>query len=188
MRPKILTLSGPSGAGKTTIARNLLDLLPNAKMVVSNTTRAARVSDIPGEYNHIEMSEFQTLESKGKFLWTAEHGGTHYGTLCQSVFDAATADDRIGIMILTPNVMPILSSYLSNLNANTEHIPVFLSAPTDILTARLNYRGESAQSIQTRLFQSADWERDCRASVTPFHFFQNVDSIDDAVNYVLSLL
>lgn len=190
MRPKILTLSGPSGAGKTTIARNLLDLLPNARMVASNTTRSPRESDIPGEYNYLSPQEFQNLEGNKEFIWTSPpHDGNHYGTLRSSVYEAAKADDSIGIMILTPNVMPVLRSYLSQLCLNTIHIPVFVHAPAEILVDRLIGRGESSNSIKTRLEQSAKWEVECRTSEIPFYFLRNTtSSVDDAVQAVMTQL
>jgi guanylate kinase len=189
MNSKILTLTGPSGAGKTSIARKLLDLLPNkANMVVSNTTRSRRDSDLKGEYNYLAVREFEDLERNGEFIWaTPPYDGNRYGTLRQSVREAATADDSIGIMILTPDVMLTLRSYLSELNTGTKHIPVFVYAPTQMLSTRLACRGQLPDSISARLRQSAKWEESCRSSEIPFYFLRNTRSIDDAVASVMAL-
>jgi ribose 1,5-bisphosphokinase PhnN len=89
-------------------------------------------------------------------------------------------------MILTPDVMLTLRSYLSELNTGTKHIPVFVYAPTQMLSDRLIGRGQSPDSIKARLRQSANWEELCRSSATPFHFLRNTRSIDDAVASVMS--
>lgn len=70
----ILTLTGASGAGKTTIAGELLKKLPvDARMVPSYTLRKfrkPRSTDLPGEYKHVSRFRFWFLSTIGAFLWT----------------------------------------------------------------------------------------------------------------------
>lgn len=89
---RIITLSGPSAVGKTTIARELLQANPEWKLLISLTTRGPRPSDIPGEYKYnVSMRRFDELEREGKFVWTVCVHGNKYGTLSKLVDDALDA-------------------------------------------------------------------------------------------------
>lgn len=82
----IVSITGVSGAGKTTLAREVLARMENASMVESVTTRLRRPSDIKGEYRYVSLELFGRLEKMNSFLWTAEHVGTRYGTIGESIF------------------------------------------------------------------------------------------------------
>lgn len=92
----ILTLTGASGAGKTTIARELLKKLPvDTQIVVSYTTRKPRGVDIPGEYKHISKFRFWFLKKIGSFLWTFDLHGNSYGTTKRWVAKALKDDNTV---------------------------------------------------------------------------------------------
>jgi guanylate kinase len=185
----ILTFSGVSASGKTTIAREILAVRPNAKMVTSITTRPPRSSDIPGEYRQVPKEVFDKLCAEEFFLWDVEHAGTHYGTPWESIVRAAERCDGIGIMILTPDVMPTLSKFLLSLPFPSIHVPVFLNTPPrEVLIRRIVERGDSIPSMRERWEQSSGWEDDARASLFPFHFIDNNRPITETVSEVLKLL
>ena len=80
-RGLMLVLSSPSGAGKSTIARNLLRDDPDITLSVSVTTRARRGSEIDGkDYHFISEREFEIMRDNGRLLEWAEVHGNFYGT------------------------------------------------------------------------------------------------------------
>ena len=77
----LLILSSPSGAGKTTLTRKLLDEMPELRFSVSHTTRGPRSTEVDGEHYHFVTREaFIDLVKKGAFLEWAEVHGNLYGT------------------------------------------------------------------------------------------------------------
>lgn len=77
----MLVLSSPSGAGKTTIARKLLNSDPKLVLSVSMTTRPPRSEEVSGEdYHFCGTKEFEEMAAAGDFLESAEVFGHHYGT------------------------------------------------------------------------------------------------------------
>lgn len=85
-RGLMLVLSSPSGAGKSTIARNLLESDPAFEMSVSVTTRPRRGSEIDGIHYHFRtMREFEVLRDSDALLEWAEVHGNFYGTPREAV-------------------------------------------------------------------------------------------------------
>lgn len=80
-RGLMLVLSSPSGAGKSTIARFLLDGVDDLELSVSVTTRERRGSEIDGvHYHFISKAEFERLRDSDALLEWAEVHGNYYGT------------------------------------------------------------------------------------------------------------
>jgi guanylate kinase len=85
MQPKrrglMLVLSSPSGAGKTTLARRLLDAEPGVEMSVSCTTRKQRNGEVEGrDYHFIDRETFAGMRDRGEFLERAVVFDNYYGT------------------------------------------------------------------------------------------------------------
>jgi len=88
-RGKVIVISGPSGAGKTSICQALLAQVPNAVWSVSVTTRAPRAGEVRGRsYTYVTREEFEALERAGEFLESAEYLGERYGTPRRPVEEA----------------------------------------------------------------------------------------------------
>jgi len=88
-RGLMLVLSSPSGAGKTTITRMLLDGDPAVIMSVSATTRPARQNEVDGhDYHFISVKEFERRVAEGAFLEHATVFGHRYGTPRTPVLEA----------------------------------------------------------------------------------------------------
>jgi guanylate kinase len=78
----ILVITGPSGVGKGTLIRLLLDRFPGMALSVSATTRAPRPGEEDGvDYRFLSPEEFQRRIDAGEFLEWAEYAGHRYGTL-----------------------------------------------------------------------------------------------------------
>jgi len=81
MRGTIYVVSGPSGAGKTSILKEVLKKIPNLTFSVSYTTRPKRPGEIDGEdYFFVSKEKFVELVNSGEFLEWAEVHGNLYGT------------------------------------------------------------------------------------------------------------
>ncbi len=91
-RGLMLVLSSPSGAGKSTIARNILDTVPGFELSVSVTTRQRRPSEIEGvHYHFISQKEFEIRRDNGELLEWAQVHGNFYGTPREPVEKALSA-------------------------------------------------------------------------------------------------
>ena len=80
-RGKLGVISGPSGAGKTSVCR-ALKRDPRVRFSVSATTRAMRKGEAEGvDYRFMDEAEFEAAVARGEFLEHAVYNGHHYGTL-----------------------------------------------------------------------------------------------------------
>ena len=85
----ILVLSAPSGAGKTSLCRELFKTFPDMKESVSYTTRAPRTGEVDGEaYHFVSQDVFDCMVAKDAFAEWAEVHGNKYGTALHTLEDA----------------------------------------------------------------------------------------------------
>ena len=91
-RGLLIVISGPSGVGKDTLIKRLLELDRNLRYSVSCTTRPPRPDEVHGvDYTFVTLEQFQELIDKRAFLEFAEYNGNLYGTLAERV-ERARAD------------------------------------------------------------------------------------------------
>ena len=82
----VLVVTGPSGVGKGTLIRRLLELRPDYRLSVSATTRTPRPGEEDGrDYHFLTQQEFERRLAAGDFLEHALYAGNHYGTLKEEV-------------------------------------------------------------------------------------------------------
>lgn len=124
MPGNLFIIAAPSGAGKTSLVRGLLQSEPSIRVSVSHTTRAPRPGEVDGRHYHfVDAARFAQLEREGAFLEHAEVHGNRYGTskaavepllaqghdvLLEIDFQGARAvrcvlPDCVGIFILPPS-------------------------------------------------------------------------------------
>jgi guanylate kinase len=96
---KLVVVTGPSGVGKGTLLRKLLERYPDRlTFSISATTRSPRAGELHGrEYWFWERAEFETKIAEGEFLEWAEYAGNLYGTPRQPI-EQAIADGQIIIL------------------------------------------------------------------------------------------
>lgn len=88
-RGLMLVLSSPSGAGKSTIAREILATDPQITLSVSATTRPKRPGEVAGrDYHFVDKTEFSLMINRGEFLEHAKVFDNYYGTPKKPVMDA----------------------------------------------------------------------------------------------------
>ncbi|MGA9118827.1 MAG: guanylate kinase [Bacteroidota bacterium] len=89
---KLVVISAPSGAGKTTIARAMLDRFPSLSFSVSATTRTKRENEVEGtDYFFLSREEFERRIAAGEFAEWELIYGNYYGTLNAEIARAAHA-------------------------------------------------------------------------------------------------
>jgi guanylate kinase len=165
---RIISISGASASGKTSVAREVLSFLPESKMLLSLTTRPSRPSDVPGEYRYVSSETFEDLKKSGSFLWSVGVHGNRYGTLRESVETASTHGTSIAI--LTIPAAEKLARFLRESSPETIFVPIYLSTKDEkILETRLRGRGDSEDDVRIRVEECRTWNEMAAHSDVPFH-------------------
>ena len=82
MTAPILVVTGPSGVGKGTLIRGMLERIPGLELAVSATTRPPRPGEVNGvDYHFLSEADFDRRVANGEFVEHAEYAGHRYGTL-----------------------------------------------------------------------------------------------------------
>lgn len=180
MNPFPLILSSPSGGGKTTISRLLLDRRPDVGYSVSCTTRPPRDNEVhTRDYFFVSRPEFLALRERGKFAESAEVHGNLYGTLCSQV-DLVLGQEKHVIMdIDVQGARQFKAAY-------PESVLVFLLPPSaDALMRRLtSRRTESDEALRTRVRAARE---ELRAAVSYQYAVVN-DDLETAYRVVSSII
>jgi len=94
----LIALCAPSGAGKTTLSKHLLDSVEGLRFSVSHTTREPRGEEVDGvDYHFTDRAEFERLIAADRFAEWAEVHGNLYGT-CLDEIDRAQRDGQRGLI------------------------------------------------------------------------------------------
>jgi guanylate kinase len=147
-RGLMLVISSPSGAGKSTIARNILEAQIGMKLSVSVTTRQRRPSEIEDvHYHFVSHKEFDRLRSSDALLEWAEVHGNFYGTPREAAEIAMSEGQDMLFDIDWQGALQLQDKMPGDV------VSVFILPPTMAeLQSRLNRRAEdSAEVIATRL-------------------------------------
>ncbi|UUP19046.1 guanylate kinase [Nitratireductor thuwali] len=153
-RGVMLVLSSPSGAGKSTIARSLLENDHSFEISVSVTTRPRRASEIQGVHYHFKTQrEFELLRDNDDLLEWAEVHGNYYGTPRRPV-EEAIAEGRDMLFDIDWQGAEQLRERMRG-----DIVSIFILPPSmKELLSRLTRRAEdTVETIQTRL-QNARFE------------------------------
>jgi guanylate kinase len=180
-RGVMLIVSSPSGAGKTTISRLLLEREPGLTMSVSATTRPRRPSEVSDrDYHFIDRGEYDRMVERNEFLEHAEVFGNGYGTPRAPV-DKALAEGRdILFDIDWQGTKQVAQS------ARADMVSVFILPPSfEELERRLRTRAQdSAEAIAKRMAKAAD-------EMSHWHEYDYIvinDDVERSVNQVQSIL
>ncbi len=152
MKPFLLVLSAPSGGGKSSIARNLLQARDDLGYSVSATTRRMREGEREGvDYHFLDREEFLRRREAGEFLETATYGGQLYGTLRSEIERLFAARRHAVLDIEIEGARQIRASFPNSLH-------VFVLPPSaDVLVGRLKSRNtEPAAAVRERITRAAE--------------------------------
>lgn len=182
-RGRLLVISGPSGAGKTSICNALLERVPRTRWSVSVTTRPMRAGEIDGQsYHFVSRQEYDEMVARGEFLEHAEYLGHGYGTPLKPVKDAIDAGDTIILEIDVQGAAQVAQRM-------PDSVRVFVLPPTmETLKARLEGRKTESEAIQRRRLAEADGEIAFARTSGVYPYVITNDILEDSVHQVARIL
>ncbi len=175
-----VVVSGPSGVGKSTIVRRVLEADPKIRFSISHTTRAPRQGERDGvDYFFVDEKEFRRLIAAGAFLEYAVYQNHFYGT-SRAAVDQPTED---GFDL----VLEVEMQGAEQLQVRLPHAPrVFIEPPSlDVLETRLRDRRTETEDVLRGRLQRAQEEL---AYANQCHYRIVNDSVDKAVDALLKII
>jgi len=177
---RLLVVSGPSGSGKSSIVREVLDRL-DIEFSVSATTRLPRPGERHGDhYDFVSLRDFQSMIDNDELLEWARYNNRYYGTPAAPI-EAAVADGRD----------ILLEIEIQGARQVREHRPdaimFFITPPSmDELESRLRRRGDtSEEDIEERLEIA---ESEMKEAPSLFDHIVVNESLDQAIEEVVGLI
>lgn len=180
MSPFPVVLSSPSGGGKTTIARMLLQRRVDVGYSVSCSTRAPRPGEVNGrDYFFISVDDFLGRRARGEFAESAEVHGNLYGTLRSEVEKVLSQGRHVIMDIDVQGARQFVDVY-------PESVLVFLLPPSaDVLVDRLTKRNTSQRDDLRRRLKEARAEL---SAVGDYHYVVVNDALESAYTQVSAII
>jgi len=153
MRGVLFVITAPSGAGKTSLIRALLQDEPALRLSTSYTTRAPRPGEQDGrEYHFVDVPTFEAMRARGEFLESAEVHGNHYGTSRKVISDTLERGQDLILEIDWQGARQVRALY-------PDCIGIFILPPSlEELERRLRARGHDAEPVMQRRLANAQAE------------------------------
>jgi guanylate kinase len=149
----LFIISSPSGGGKTSLVRALLEAEPEVRLSVSYTTRGTRPGEVDGrDYHFVTPAVFERMLEAGEFLESAEIYGNRYGT-SQKWIERERADGRDVLLEIdwqgAQQVRRLMRQVVS----------IFILPPSpELLESRLRGRGQDSEEVVARRLAAARHE------------------------------
>ena len=177
---KVFVITGPSGVGKGTLIKRLLERVPSLALSVSATTRAPREGEEDGrDYHFLTEEEFQERIAAKDFLEFATYSGNHYGTLNSELDRCLDKGRSVVLEIEVQGATQVRA-------ARPDSVQIFIAPPdASVLRERLSGRGtDSAEAIDKRLKTA---EQELAAQDDFNHLIVN-DDLDRAADELESIV
>ena len=149
----LLVISGPSGTGKGTLIKRLMEEDPSLVFSVSATTRAPRPGEIDGVHYHFVTNEqYDQLVAENAFVEYATVHGNRYGTLRSEVYERLQRGENVVLDIDVQGALNVIAS-------EKEKVSIFILPPSmKELRERLTGRGTETEEAVERRLHNAVWE------------------------------
>jgi guanylate kinase len=176
----VFVITGPSGVGKGTLIRGLMERLGALELSVSATTRSPRPGEEDGvDYHFLTREEFDRRVREGDFVEHADYAGRSYGTLRSELEQRVRAGTPIVLEIEVQGARQVRSSV-------PDAVQVFIAPPSlDELRTRLIGRGtDDPEGVERRLRVAAE---ELRAQPEFGHVVVN-DRLQDALEQLTAIV
>ena len=180
MTGHLYIVAAPSGAGKTTLVRLLLEKDPDINVSISSTTRLPRTGESDGrEYHFVGVQNFLDMVSQGEFLEWAEVHGNYYGTSKRWIEKEMEAGRDVLLEIDRQGAQQVRKVF-------PKAIGIFILPPSlEELKSRLSGRGtDSAETIARRIAAARDEMR----HVDEFDYVIINDDLQQALDNLKSIV
>jgi len=153
MTGNLYVVAAPSGAGKTTLVRLLLEHEPEVQLSISTTTRDPRPGEADGrEYHFVDVAAFRAMIERHDFLEWAQVHGNFYGTSKKWIAERLAAGADVLLEIDWQGAQQVRAQF-------PQAIGVFILPPSmDELARRLNQRGTDSSEVVARRLAAAQAE------------------------------
>ncbi len=181
IRGKLVIISGPSGVGKSTITKALVERLDDAYLSVSMTTRPPGPGEQDGRaYWFVSPEEFRQRIEEGLFLEYAEVFGNLYGTPRDSIEEALNAGKTVILEIDVQGAKQVKAIF-------PQAVMIFILPPsTRILAERLGLRGRESSEMAARRLSGAGSE-----IAAAWQYYDNMvvnDDLEQAINEIVEII
>jgi guanylate kinase len=177
---RVFVITGPSGVGKGTLIRGLMERLGALELSVSATTRPPRPGERDGvDYHFLTTEEFEQRVAGGDFVEHADYAGRRYGTLRSELQERVDAGVPVVLEIEVQGARQVRA-------AMPEAVQVFIAPPSlDALRTRLIGRGtDDAPEVERRLRVA---EQELKAQPEFAHVVIN-DRLDEALDRLVAVV
>ncbi len=173
-------ITGPSGVGKGTLIRGLMQRQPQLELSVSATTRAPRAGEQDGvDYHFLDREEFDRRVREGDFVEHADYAGRSYGTLRSELEDRVRQGVPVVLEIEVQGARQVRS-------AMPEAVQVFIAPPSlGALRARLTGRGTDDEAEVERRLAVAECELEAQPEFA--HVVVN-DRLEEALEQLSAIV
>jgi guanylate kinase len=153
MKGSLFVINAPSGAGKTSLIKALLDDEPGLRLSTSYTTRKPRQGEQNGrEYHFIDEPTFVAMQQRGEFLESAEVHGNRYGTAKETIRETLEQGQDLILEIDWQGARQVRALY-------PDCVGIFILPPSmEELERRLRGRGQDAEAVIERRLANAQAE------------------------------
>jgi guanylate kinase len=177
---RVVVVTGPSGVGKGTLLRALLQCNPNLSLSVSATTRSPRVGEVEGQHYYFKtIEQFQGMIAGEELLEWAQFAGNFYGTPRQPVLDRVAEGAIVILEIELAGARQVRQSY-------PDAQQIFVMPPSvEALESRLRSRGQDPEESILRRLAQAKTEM---AAVEEFDVCITNDDFDQALDRLIEVV
>ena len=183
-KPLIIIISSPSGAGKTSICKNIVRLDSNIRLSVSVTTRPARDNEIDGkDYHFVDSEQFKSMLKDNQFLEYAKVFNNYYGSLRKYVDSYLAHGNDVLFDIDWQGAQQIVNSDYDNI------VTIFIMPPSkrsieERLLTRQKDSGDNPETVKSRMLE---YETEI-SHKDEYNYIVINDNLEECTNEIIKII